>query len=116
MPFVGTRAATDAETQAPGCVLDALANALGWLARRGLLYVDIRAPNVCVEDADASSGTAAAPQRAWLVDYDDMLVLDAPLRSADALLHALQQDPSGAAALAAMPGLAAAVRSAWPAS
>ena len=38
MPFVGTRAATDAELRAPhGNVLEPLAAALGWLARRGLL-------------------------------------------------------------------------------
>jgi hypothetical protein len=113
MPFVGTRTATDAELRAPfgGAVLDALAAALGWLARRGLLYIDIRTPNVRVADADAG---ATPPLRAWLVDYDDMLVLESPLRSADALLDALLSDPHGANALAKMPGLAAAVRAQWP--
>ena len=116
MPFVGTRAATDAELCAPGGnrVLDALAAALGWLARRGLLYIDIRSPNVRVADADADASDTANPLGAWLVDYDDMLVLESPLRDADALLDALRGDPYGAMALARMPGLAAAVRARWP--
>jgi hypothetical protein len=121
MPFVGTRTATDAELCcAPGgAVLHALAAALGWLARAGLLYIDIRTPNVRVADADADDDAhdathTKAPLRAWLVDYDDMRVLDAPLRSADALLDALRSDPHGLAALAKMPGLAAAVRAQWP--
>ena len=115
MPFVGSRAATEAELQAPGGpVLDCLAAALGWLARHGLLYVDIRAPNVRVQDTDAdTAGSAGAYGGAWLVDYDDMIVLHEPLRSADALLQALANDLNGASALAAMPGLAAAVHAAW---
>lgn len=107
MSFVGDREATAAELAAPGAVVDAVAAAVAWLARRGLLYVDLRAPNVRVGSAGAGS--------AWLVDYDDMVLLEEPARSAEDALRALCADECGARALAAAPALADSLLHApWP--
>jgi hypothetical protein len=109
MPFVGDRGATDAELQCRGPVLAAVAAAVCWLARRGLLYIDLRALNVRCPRADA----AGAEQCAWLVDYDDMLLLSQPARNAEELLAALARDEHGAAALRSLPALAEALRTEW---
>ena len=103
MPFVGERAATEHELREPGAVPNAVAAAVGWLARRGLLYVDLRPLNVrCSREGGVH-----------LVDYDDMLLMDAPARSADAALAALRGDTNGADALQLFPALADAIRAQW---
>jgi hypothetical protein len=103
MPFVGERAATERDLREPGAVPNAVAAAVGWLARRGLLYVDLRPLNVrCGREGDV-----------WLVDYDDMLLMDAPASSADAALAALRGDANGAYALEQFPALADAIRAQW---
>ena len=61
MPFVAGRHATMEELLQPGLVQNAVLCAIAWLARHGLLYIDLRPPNVLVDDASA---------RCWLVDYD----------------------------------------------
>lgn len=105
MPFLGTRSAR-AEDLAQCDVLAAVAAALGWLARRGLLYVDLRPANVRVEEG--------VPGSAWLIDYDDMVLLEGPCESAEQLVAALRTNPHGCAALDAMPALAEALAAAWP--
>ena len=77
MPFVGTRECTDKELNTEGPILRAVVEAMKWLGRHSLLYVDLRARNVL---RDAGEGV-------FLVDYDDMVVLSEPLQSwADVVL------------------------------
>jgi hypothetical protein len=108
MPFVGHRGATADFFQQPSAALDAVAAAVGWLGRRALLYIDLRSPNVRLS-------REGAPGDAWLVDYDDMLLLPEPLRTADELLVALWADEYGRHALECAPALKDALRRAWPA-
>ena len=110
MPFVGQRTADERHLANGGPVLDAIAAAVGWLARRSLLYIDLRAPNV---RCDVSADADAQPDHTWLVDYDDMLLLPAPVGSVDELLAALASDEHGADALQAWPALEAALRKTW---
>ena len=113
MPFVGQRTAVTSHLAEGGRVLDAVAAAVGWLARRGMLYIDLRAPNVRCTDG-AGAGGAQPEGGPWLVDYDDMLLLPAPVRSADELLAALANNEHGRAALQAWPAFEDALRRSWP--
>ena len=61
LPAVEGREAGDEEVTAPGTVLSGAAASVAWLATQGVLYCDLRGPNVLV-DAEG------AP---WLVDFDD---------------------------------------------
>ena len=81
MPWAHGRDASVADLAAGGVAVAPVAEAFVWLARRGLLYVDLREPNVRVND---ETGAVA------LVDYDDMVLLAAPPASADELRAALQ--------------------------
>jgi hypothetical protein len=63
-----------------GAVLAAVAEAVAWLAARGLLYTDVRGPNVLVVGGGGG---------ARLVDYDDCVVLRTPVHSAQAYREAL---------------------------
>ena len=105
----GARDATDAEVTTRGRVLDAAADALAWLASRGVLYVDLRGPNVLL-----------AGEAVWLVDFDDCVVLGAPARDVGAFLRALsacgataEADFAGALARGALPDVAAALDGAF---
>ncbi len=103
MPFVDGRDATPHDLADPqGVGARAVAAALAWLARHGLLYTDLRAGNVRI-----------TPQGdALLVDYDDVVVLDAPLASAHALEQALAQEAAGrgfGSCLDSTPGIRAAL-------
>jgi len=69
MPFVEGRRPTVAELEQPGLVVEQLACAIVWLARRGLLYCDVRAANVLVTEAQ---GRLAAR----LLDYDDAVLVE----------------------------------------
>ena len=83
MPAVAGREATDAEMGGGGGGGGLLANvaaAVAWLARRRLVHVDLRAPNVMV-DADGHP---------WLVDFDDMLVTPEAVTSLEGFRAALQ--------------------------
>ena len=82
----GARDATQGEVTSEGRVLEAAAEGVAWLAARGVLYVDLRGPNVLV-----------AGEEVWLVDFDDCLLLEAPVRSALEFRGALTR--SGAAAV-----------------
>jgi hypothetical protein len=81
MPFVGTRECTDEELNAEGPILRAVAEAMKWLGRHSLLYVDLRARNVM---RDAGDGV-------FLVDYDDMVVLSEPLQSGAEVAQKLRE-------------------------
>jgi hypothetical protein len=82
MPWVEGRDAEPADLDFGGCAVEPVARAIVWLARHGLLYVDLRCPNVRI----------AAGGHAFLVDYDDMAVCE-PLTSAGELIAALLDDP-----------------------
>lgn len=86
MPWVGGRDAVEADLAEGGCAVLPVAEAIAWLARRGLVYVDLRPPNVRIEEkeeeeaAGAGAGSAAAAtsqasrRRVVLIDYDDLKV------------------------------------------
>ena len=71
MPAVadGGREAGDEEVTRAGSVLAAAAASIVWLARKGVVYVDLRGPNVLLDREG----------HAWLVDFDDCLVVDEPV-------------------------------------
>lgn len=67
------REATAGDFSSPA-VVNALADALHWLACRLLIYIDVREPNVLIDD-DAG--------RAYRVDYDDVAVVETAPTSFD---------------------------------
>lgn len=69
MPFVDGRQPTVEEMDQGGTVLDDIAEAIAWLARRGLLYCDVSAANVVVTEING------APS-AHLLVYDDMVIVE----------------------------------------
>ena len=85
MPWVGGRNAEAADLNFGGCAVEPVARAIVWLAKQGLLYVDLRPPNVRV----------AAHDRVFLVDYDDMALCKPPT-CAKELITELQDDPAQA--------------------
>ena len=96
MPWVdGARCATRSDLCAGGVALEPLADAMAWLARRALLYIDVREPNVLVRTADGSVA---------LIDYDDLVCLDAPPASGKALCAALLAEGAHCAAAPGQPG------------
>jgi len=80
MPWVHGRDATVDELGPGGTAVAPVAAALVWLARRGLLYVDLREPNVRVDGS-----------RVALIDYDDMVALERAPVSAEELLRQLHE-------------------------
>lgn len=52
-------------------VLNDIADAMCWLGRHKMLYTDVRPANVIIQ----SDGSAC------LIDYDDIVLLDEPLRT-----------------------------------
>jgi hypothetical protein len=107
MPWVHGRDASPEELSAGGAAVAPVAAAVAWLARHGLLYVDVRAPNVRVDEGG----------RVRLVDYDDCVVLGAPAADAGALRDALRVHNARWAASAdtpgALPGVVDALGDAW---
>lgn len=78
-PFVHGRQATDEELHQDGLVVEQVA--IAWLAHRGLLYGDLRAPDVIVERSREDKLVA------HVTDYDDMVIVTpSTVRSTDALL------------------------------
>ena len=69
MPWVSGNDATAADLAELGCAVKPVALAILWLARHGLLYTDLRPPNVRI----SSSGDVT------LVDYDDLVICEPPL-------------------------------------
>jgi hypothetical protein len=94
MPFLPGRMANPEELTSAGPVLDAVADALAHMACAGLVYVDLRVPNVIVPLVRATEQPAA-----WLVDYDDVCIADGPLSDSNGLRLAID-----AAAKALFPG------------
>lgn len=105
MPWVGQgRSALRSELGAGGLALEPVVDALVWLARHGLLYTDLREPNVLVvvqqlqegEGGEGGGGAtataAAASARVVLIDYDDMLCLDVPPANGEELCTLLQAE------------------------
>lgn len=80
LPWAAGRHARDAEMRSDD-VLGPVAAAVAWLARRRLVYCDVRAPNVLVEP-----GTAAV----HLVDYDDCFVVANPVTTFEGYVEALR--------------------------
>ena len=80
MPWVQGTTVSIEELQDPaGPALGAVARAVAWLARQGLLYIDLRPQNV-LRCGDGGFR---------LVDYDDVVILPAPLSSANEVAEAL---------------------------
>jgi hypothetical protein len=52
MPWVHGRDATREDLRAGGVAVAPVAAAVAWLARHGLLYIDLRAPNVRIDEGD----------------------------------------------------------------
>jgi hypothetical protein len=93
MPWVSGRDAVEADLAEGGCAVLPVAEAIAWLARRGLVYVDLRPPNVRIEEKEEEeaagagagpgpgAGSAAAAtspasrRRVVLIDYDDLKVV-----------------------------------------
>ena len=113
--MVSRRDACPGDLAAGGCAVAPVARALAWLARHGLMYTDLRPPNVRVALRDGG---------AVLVDYDDLQLLPrAPasfaafaelLRGAGvafALAEALGGPSSGA-----LPAVMVALEALWPGS
>jgi len=97
MDFIVGREATSLQLQASSSAdeqgVRAISKAVVWLARRGLIYYDLREPNIVVV-ADGS----------WrLVDYDDMVVVDPGTVTSVADMKQVLQDEN-----ARVPGVMAA--------
>ena len=108
MPWAHGREALEGDLLEGGCAVAPVALAIAWLARRGLLYIDVRPPNVLVEE-----GGGGAALHVHLVDYDDMIVVE-PVASAGDLCALLCQH-SAFAQMGACPALLAALRALpWP--
>ena len=109
MPWVRGREARAEELGEGGCAVAPVACAIAWLARHGLLYIDVRLPNVLVEEGEG--GQAA---RVRLVDYDDALCLGQPVACAEELCALLRQH-SAFVQMGAYPALLAALMALpWP--
>jgi hypothetical protein len=67
-----------------GAAVAGVAAAIAWLARRRLLYLDLRPPNVRVQRS-AGAGAGEGEDAAALVDYDDVVRSPAALVSYAAL-------------------------------
>jgi hypothetical protein len=74
--------AAPADFEAGGAAVAPVAAALAWLARQGLLYLDLRYPNVRVQAAAAARGGGEVDgPRVALVDYDDVVPATARITS-----------------------------------
>jgi hypothetical protein len=94
MEFVEGRVPTDDEMETEA-VLTPLVEAIMWLARHGLLYIDLRPPNMLL----TSNGGFA------LIDYDDMVILKEPVPSGRDVRTLLMSNTVSRAALMKFDGL-----------
>jgi uncharacterized membrane protein YgcG len=109
MPWAHGREAREGDLEEGGCAVAPVARAIAWLARRGLLYTDVRLPNVLVEEG--GEGQAAHVR---LGDSDDILCLEQPVAAAEALC-ALLREHSVFAEMGACPALMAELMALpWP--
>ena len=111
MPYLRGRNAKLGDLAPGGRAAVAVAGAIAWLARHGLLYVDLREPNVRVLDDGSSGGDVR------LVDYDDCIPVDEPPATADDLIAMLVANNAAfvraEGALGARPAVVAALREGW---
>lgn len=106
MRWVPGRDATREDLAAGGCAVEAVADAIAWLARHGLMYIDLRLPNVRV----APSGDV------YLIDYDDMVISKGAIPSFEDLQATLAEAGAFWAHsdhAAALPAVLQAVRARW---
>ena len=100
-----------------GCAVEPVARAIAWLARHGLLYTDLREPNVRILDAASAGAGGAGAVRVTLVDYDDCGLVDVPPATVDDLLKLLSDHGAGFVGAVgsprARPAVVAALRAAW---
>ena len=82
MPAVQGRAAREEELG--GELLCTVARAVAWLACKRVVYTDVRGPNVMVD----GSG------KGWLVDFDDCLVMPAPVTTLEGYRAAVLASPA----------------------
>ena len=81
---VGHEARDETELRRFGSpLLLSVAHAIAWLAMQRVIYTDLRAPNVIL-DKD---------RKAWLVDFDDCVVVSEPVRSVAAFKKAISGFP-----------------------
>ena len=81
---VGRAALEEAELRLAGSpLLLSVARAIAWLAAQRVIYTDLRAPHVVV---DGKGG-------AWLMDYDDCIVVKEAVRSVEAFKAAVSACP-----------------------
>ena len=69
MPAIVGNEASNADILHAGPVLDTVAASIAWLAHNGLVYIDVRGPNVLL-DGDG---------HATLIDFDDCIAVDEPV-------------------------------------
>jgi hypothetical protein len=95
MEFAEGVECTDAEvTEVDGVVMQGAARAIAWLALQGVVYTDLRGPNVLKRNTRGGSdcaGAAASPPAVTLIDFDDCYVAEAPVTSLAAYEAALRK-------------------------
>lgn len=74
MPFKQGRHPSLTELWGDPSVLNPVAEAIAWLLRQGILYTDVRPPNVIVVEGAAAAAAPPAPE-VYLIDYDDAVLL-----------------------------------------
>jgi hypothetical protein len=79
----------DAELESDELVVHHVSRAMAWLASKGILYTDIRGPNVLVSKTEGSLAFVK------LVDYDDCLLCDRPIVTKDDFLGELRRYREG---------------------
>jgi hypothetical protein len=91
MAAVGGEPCEDAALSEPHIAF-AVAEGIVWLAGHNIVYTDVRGPNVLVEAAGGAGGGDAPPPvgAVHLVDYDDCLFVDEPVRTFDAFMKVLR--------------------------
>ena len=92
MPWVQGRSVEPSELGAGGLALAPVVDAIVWLARQGLLYTDLRAPNVLVREGGEGGEEGGAAASVVLIDYDDMLCLEAPPANGEELCALLEAE------------------------
>jgi hypothetical protein len=83
MPAVAGRQATDEEVTSEGPLLAAIAASVVWLAQQGVVYTDLRGPNVLIDEAGAP----------WLVDFDDCVAVGESIVTLDDYMSHLAASP-----------------------
>jgi hypothetical protein len=81
-PFVGHRDANE-EDMKNRTLMQQVAKAIYWLAAHAILYIDVRPANIRIS-SDSTS--------AYLIDYDDCVLLDGPLATAVEVVDELRKN------------------------